>query len=214
MYLLTISRAAEDGHEGPLGLAALAEHLGVSSASANEMVRKMAGRDLVTYEPYKGASLTPLGSSIARRVLRTRRLWARFLADHLGFTPREADAMACDLEHVTTADAAERLAEHLGHPGVDPLGRTIPAPDLLADRLIPESLAVVPPGTSAEVVAVTAGAQATSFLEASGIHPGEVITVIASGGEGVLVSGAKGEIHLDRATATAVTVRSGVGHAD
>jgi DtxR family Mn-dependent transcriptional regulator len=118
MYLLTISRALEEGHEGPLGLAALAERLGVSSASANEMIRKMADRDLVAYEPYKGASLTSAGSAIARRVLRTRRLWARFLADHLGFTPAEADEMACDLEHVTSSGAAERLADYLGHPEV------------------------------------------------------------------------------------------------
>jgi len=126
MYLLTILRAGERGHRGPLGLAQLAERLAVSPASVNEMIRKMADRGLVAYEPYKGASLTAAGTEVAVRVVRTRRLWARFLADHLGFSPQQADSMACDLEHVTPPEAVDRLADYLGHPESGPLGRPIP----------------------------------------------------------------------------------------
>ena len=113
MYLITVARAAEDGRTGPVPVAMLAEHLGVSVASTNEMVRKLAARDLLTYEPYRGVELTPLGARVSERVLRTRRLWSTFLANHLGLSPTEADDQACLLEHVTMPEATERLAAAL-----------------------------------------------------------------------------------------------------
>src|SRR3989337_2616903 len=103
MYLITVARATEEGRSGPVPLALIADTLAVSVASANEMVRKLA-------RP------------------RPRRLWGTFLADHLGLSPRAADDQACHLEHVTTPDSADRLAEFLGDPEADPLGLPIPGP--------------------------------------------------------------------------------------
>ena len=207
MYLLTIRRAAEAGHDGPVGVAHLAERLSVSPASANEMVRKLESRGLVGYEPYKGASLTPVGAEIAGRVLRTRRLWARFLADHLGFTPHQADELACDLEHATSIETVERLAEFLGHPAAGPLGEPIPAGTANTSLPQAESLSQVPAGTRVEVVAVAAGSKAAGFFSASGLQPGSEITVAATGEDGVLVVGSKGEVHLDAATCASVLVQ-------
>jgi DtxR family Mn-dependent transcriptional regulator len=126
MYLITVAVAEEDGRPAPWPLAGLAEALGISPISANQMVRRLADRGLVEYHPYRGVSLTPRGRRAARRVLRGRRLWATFLVEHLGFTPGEADALACSLEHVTPPAAADRLARYLGDPAVEPLGRVIP----------------------------------------------------------------------------------------
>jgi len=207
MYLLTIHRAVEDGHEGPLGLASLAERLAVSPASANEMVRKMACRGLVAYEPYKGTSLTEAGGGVAKRVLRARRLWARFLADHLGFTPQEADTMACDLEHSTTTEAVDRLAGFLGHPESDRLGRPIPGAGTGPGSPATASLDTVPAGVAVEVIEVTAGLEADRFLSASGVQPGEAVTVVATSGEGVLVRTVRCELHMDTETAASVLVR-------
>jgi len=207
MYLLTILRAVEQGHEGPLGLASLAERLEVSPASANEMIRKMADRGLVAYEPYKGASLTDAGSGVAKRVVRARRLWARFLADHLGFTPREADAMACELEHVASADAIDRLDDFLGHPESGPLGRPIPEAVAHPGVSPAETLSSIPAGAAAEVIAVTAGRETVRFLAVSGVGPGDTVTVIATGAQGVLLGTARGELHLDTGAAASVLVR-------
>jgi DtxR family Mn-dependent transcriptional regulator len=126
MYLITVAVAEEEGRTGPLPLADLAESLGISPVSANQMVRRLEERDLLEYHPYHGASLTPLGRREARRVLRGRRLWAAFLVTHLGFDPEEADALACSLEHVTPPEAVGRLARFLGDPVVGPRGRAIP----------------------------------------------------------------------------------------
>ena len=126
MYLITVAVAEEEGRPGPLALADLAQSLAISPVSANQMVRRLQEQGLVEYHPYHGVSLTPAGRQAARRVLRGRRLWATFLVAHLAFTPEEADALACSLEHVTPPEAADRLAQFLGDPAVGPLGRPIP----------------------------------------------------------------------------------------
>ena len=44
MYLITIARAVEDGHPEPVPVSLVARELDVSAVSANQMVRKLAGR--------------------------------------------------------------------------------------------------------------------------------------------------------------------------
>lgn len=127
MYLITVAVAEEGGRQTPLPLAALADSLAISPVSANQMVRRLEERGLVEYHPYHGVALTPAGRRTARRVLRGRRLWAAFLAGRLGYSPVEADALACSLEHVTPPEAADRLARFLGDPAVTPWGEPIPA---------------------------------------------------------------------------------------
>jgi DtxR family Mn-dependent transcriptional regulator len=127
MYLITLAVAEEDGRPAPLPLAGLAQSLGISPISANQMVRRLEERGLVEYHPYHGVTLTAAGRRAAGRVLRGRRLWASFLAGRLGYSPAEADALACSLEHVTPPEAADRLARFLGDPGATPWGEPIPA---------------------------------------------------------------------------------------
>lgn len=202
MYLITVARATEAGRTGPIPVAAIAETLGVSVASANEMVRKLAGRDLVTYEPYRGVSLTEFGEQVANRVLRIRRLWATFLAEHLGFDPIEADAQACDLEHVTTADAADRLAEFLGDPAAGPLGGQIPHRDSGPAR----SLADVAVGEMAVVRDLTGDDGTRRFLESEGLRTGAAVSVTAVGDSGVLVAVSGHLVHVAAEIAATVSV--------
>ncbi|MBI5157308.1 MAG: metal-dependent transcriptional regulator [Acidimicrobiia bacterium] len=207
MYLITVARAAEAGHPEPIPMPAIAEALGVSVASANEMIRKLAGRGLLTYEPYRGSGLTASGRAVASRVLRTRRLWATFLVEHLGFGPAEADAQACHLEHVTEADAADRLAAFLGDPATDPLGHPIPS---ALNQTIPQhsiALDEVPVGSDAEVAAIRAPRAAADFLAAQGIAVGTRVTVLATGEAGVLIA-AKDLVNLTRGLAAAIEVRA------
>jgi DtxR family Mn-dependent transcriptional regulator len=196
MYLITVARAGEEGNEGPLPVSAVAAALTVSVASANEMVRKLAARGLVEYEPYRGVRLTPAGKEIAATVLRTRRLWSTFLAEHLAFTPSEADALACQLEHVTPPHAAERLAEFLGDPRSDPLGKPIPAGNGPSLRRSSTTLTEVPVGAAAAVVSVAASGRLRAFLEAEALVPGTEITVRGVGSSGVLVQREGQFVHL------------------
>ena len=115
MYLITVALAEERRGEERLAVAALARELSISPVSANQMIWRLAGRGLMDYHPYQGVALTPAGRAAARRVLRGRRLWRAFLVGHLGFGEEEADALACDLEHLTAPRVADRLESFLGH---------------------------------------------------------------------------------------------------
>ncbi len=207
MYLITIARAGEEGDTGPVPIATVAGQLKISVASANEMVRRLAGRGLLEYEPYRGAQLTTTGVAVADRVLRIRRLWATFLADHLGFSPTDADNQACDLEHVTTLDAADRLAGFLGDPEAGPLGRPIPPQSVPMTRPSHPRLTDLSVGDDAEVVSVACADRARQFLTAEGIIPGVLLSVVGVGDSGLLLALANRLIHVNNELADTVEVR-------
>ncbi len=207
MYVITVARSIESGREEPIPMQVVAEALDVSVASANEMVRKLAVRGLLTYEPYRGVGLTEAGWAVAGRVLRSRRLWATFLASQLGFSPAEADDQACHLEHATSSEAVDRLASFLGDPDTDPLGAPIPT----GSRDVMEKAPTVPLGEAAaglevEVVAVGASGAVRDFLSSEGIRPGSRIRVIAVGETGVLVD-AGSPVNLARDLAQSIETR-------
>jgi len=206
MYLITAARAVEQGRNGPIPLAVIAESLGVSVASANEMVRKLGRRDLLAYEPYRGIELTEGGRRIADRVLRIRRLWATFLADHLGLSPGEADDQACHLEHVTTDIAAHRLAEFLGDPQTDPLGHRIPGATAATIGVPSVALTDAGAGETVEVLSVTAVGQAANFVADHGIVPGARVRVVGVGASGVMID-AGGLVGLAGELARSISVR-------
>lgn len=206
MYLITVARAVESGRSEPIPTAVIAEALNVTVASANEMVRKLESKGLLRYEPYRGAALTADGRLVAVRVLRARRLWTTFLAEHLGLGAQAADDQACHLEHVMDPDAVDRLATFLGDPAVDPLGRPIPD----RDQTVPSGpvgtrLDEIPTGAAADVVAVRAGGATAAFLTGEGIVPGVRLRVLASGDSGVLVDTGS-PVNLTREVAALVDV--------
>ena len=208
MYLITIAIAAEDGHAGPVPVPQLARALSVSRVSANEMIKKLAERDLVAYIPYKGADLTDAGAAIARTVLRRRRLWALFLADHLGLTPATADAVACEFEHITPNEVAHQLAHFLGDPSVGPQGKPIPVESDGEGQTFPaHSLSDSPVGRTVEVIRVEGDAASHSFLEGQGVAPGAALTVLAVSDDGAcLVETGGGQVHLSGPLAGLVSV--------
>lgn len=210
MYLITIAMAVEDGAQGPVPVPMLADALDVSRVSANEMVKKLDGRGLVQYIPYKGALLSAEGERIAKTILRRRRLWSVFLSDQLGLTPKAADTVACEFEHITPADVARRLSEFLGDPRVSPQGKPIPSPaEPGATDRPPIPLPELQVGTSAEVVQINGHVADRSFLGDQGVKPGaEVVMLAVAEGGGCLVETTKGRVHLSNDVAHLVGVVS------
>jgi len=205
MYIITVARAVEDGVGPPVPLSTISGVLEVSSVSANQMIKKLESVGLVAYTPYKGVTLTAAGDELANTVLRNRRLWGRFLADHLGLTPAKADEVACEMEHVTPEMVAVRLASFLGDPTTGPTGMPIPG------RSEPERLASTPltdidVGEPATVVAV--GTNSESFLRSQGIVEGAELTVLGTGESfSVLLEGPSGSVHLSGVVAEEILVR-------
>jgi DtxR family Mn-dependent transcriptional regulator len=208
MYLITVAQAVEEGAVGPIAISRIADELRVSIPSANEMVKKLANRDLVTYEPYHGVELTPAGNLLADQVLRTRRLWATFLAEHLGFSPVDADAQACHLEHATSAEAADRLAAFLGNPEAGPLGHPIPEATSTPRRRPSVTLREIPVGETVEVISVAATGPTLEFLLSEGIKVGITLTVVATGSTGLLLELGSDAVHVSEHLAGVIEVRS------
>ncbi|MEZ4519245.1 MAG: metal-dependent transcriptional regulator [Chloroflexota bacterium] len=127
MYLKTIAELSV-GCE-PVVIARVAERLGVSAVSANEMVKRLTEQGLLTHERYKGVALTDSGRQVAHSVMRRQRLWECFLADHLKLNWAGVYEAACRLEHATSNVVAESLAAYLGYPEVCPHGNPIPRND-------------------------------------------------------------------------------------
>ena len=105
----------------------LAKYLGVSPASATEMIQRLAKNGYVDYVPYKGASLTEKGLEHGMMMKRRHRL-AEVL---LTILPFEGDVheTACRLEHAFNDDLEVCISLILGNPKVDPSGKVIPPPN-------------------------------------------------------------------------------------
>ena len=204
MYIITVARAIEDGEGPPVSMSTVARTLEVSSVSANQMVRKLEGLGLVTYTPYKGVDLTDAGAELANTVLRSRRLWGVFLAEHLGLSPRQADEVACEMEHVTPAEVADRLSAFLGDPVTGPEGRSIPRSRGGAPA-VERHLGDASAGSSVRIERISPAF--ATFLEAQGVAEGIVVDVLGTGSDGsVLIEGATGPVHLTSSVARAVAI--------
>jgi DtxR family Mn-dependent transcriptional regulator len=105
----------------------IAVRLSVAPASVTKMLGRLQEMGLVSYERYRGASLTGMGRAEALRLVRRHRLIETFLLEHLGYPWQDVHEEAERLEHAVSDNFTERLAELLGHPGYDPHGAPIPA---------------------------------------------------------------------------------------
>ena len=124
MYLKTIRELT--GNNEPVPISALARRLEVSTVSATEMIHRLEDHNLVMHTPYKGVRLTDDGCSHASEVIRSHRLWERFLADHLQISWERVHDVACRLEHATDPEVTNALADFLGNPETCPHGNPIP----------------------------------------------------------------------------------------
>jgi DtxR family Mn-dependent transcriptional regulator len=176
MYLKTIYELEAD--DEPVAISQVAERLGISSVSANEMVKRLVERDLLVHMPYKGVNLTDEGRRRALNVVRHHRLWERFMVDQLGLAWEDVHDAACRLEHATTDEVAEALADFLGQPTTCPHGNPIPSPDgVLAESCgTPLSELDLSEGGVVECVRHES-AILLHYLAERGVKPGEPILV-------------------------------------
>lgn len=111
---------------GEVTNSALASFLGVSPASATNMVKKLAELNLAEYAPYQSVALTEAGEVVALEVLRHHRLVELYLHQQLNLPWDQVHAEAERLEHVISEALEDAMARALGNPVVDPHGDPIP----------------------------------------------------------------------------------------
>jgi DtxR family Mn-dependent transcriptional regulator len=106
----------------PTLAARVAEMLGVSRASAGEMLKRLEAEGLIERGEHKEALLTATGRARAERVVRKHRIIERLLTDFMGYTAAEAHVHADELGDTFTDDMVDRIAQRLGDPQRCPHG--------------------------------------------------------------------------------------------
>ncbi|HSR24022.1 MAG TPA: metal-dependent transcriptional regulator [Candidatus Eisenbacteria bacterium] len=114
------------GAGGSVSTSQIASDLGVSAASATEMMGKLAAQGLVSHDRYRGASLSGDGLAVALEIVRHHRLLEMYLTRKLGYGWDEVHDEAEQLEHVISERMEARIYEALGRPDVDCHGDPIP----------------------------------------------------------------------------------------
>src|SRR2546427_9865933 len=110
------------GSGSPPLAARVAEMLGVSRASAGEMLKRLEAEGLVERGEHKEAILTATGRARAERVVRKHRIIERLLTDFMGYTAAEAHVHADELGDTFSDEMIERIDGRLGNPERCPHG--------------------------------------------------------------------------------------------
>lgn len=156
----------------------IAEALDVSSASATNMIKRLAKMGLVDYQSYKGASLTASGKKIALEIIRHHRLLELYLLEVMGYSWDEVHEEAEKLEHHISEQFEDKIAELLDNPTHDPHGDPIPTKDGMMPKMEAETLSEAEEGLHYMVSRVkNQDPELLRYLEKIGLLPGAKLLI-------------------------------------
>ena len=130
----------------------VAEMLGVSRASAGEMLKRLEAEGLVERGEHKEAILTAAGRKRAEQVVRKHRIVERLLTDFMGYTPAESHVHADEIGESFSDDMIDRISERLGHPDRCPHGWPVDTDFEQTENRELTALSDLAPGAHAEIV--------------------------------------------------------------
>jgi DtxR family Mn-dependent transcriptional regulator len=186
----------------------VAEMLGVSRASAGEMLKRLEADGLIERGEQKEALLTKKGRARAEKVVRKHRLIERLLTDFMGYTAAEAHVYADELGDTFSEDMVERIAERLGHPDRCPHGWPVDTAfeQRENDELAP--LADLPAGAKATIVRLAEhDGDLLHWFYDNGLEPGRELEVSSTDPLSVQLNGS--ELDLSDKAAAGLFVRPG-----
>ena len=178
MYLKRMFEIHSEQPSAIVKTSMLADSMGVSDASTTEMIQRLAGRDLVTYIPYKGSRLTAEGFAIAGKIKRRQLLLELLLTDVIGFEG-DVNSIACEMEHAVNDELEASIDKLLGYPEYNHLGEKVPQisrqfePDIISPLL---PISNMPEGSSGVVELIALTGQDVKTLENQNISIGVNIT--------------------------------------
>jgi DtxR family Mn-dependent transcriptional regulator len=159
----------------------VAEMLGVSRASAGEMLKRLEADGLVERGEQKEAILTPEGTERARRVVRKHRIIERFLTDFMGYTAAESHVHADELGDTFTDEMIERINDRLGHPDRCPHGWPVDTAFEQAENAELVSLAELPIGRTGEIVRLAEhDGDLLHWFYDEGLVPGSEVSMVSA----------------------------------
>jgi DtxR family Mn-dependent transcriptional regulator len=159
----------------------VAEMLGVSRASAGEMLKRLEAEGLIERGVRKEALMTPAGRERAERVVRKHRLIERLLTDFMGYTGAEAHERADELGDTFSEEMIDRIDERLGHPERCPHGWPVDPEVEQAENGDLAPLAALGPGARATIVRLAEhDGELLHWFYDQGLVPGQEIEVRAA----------------------------------
>jgi DtxR family Mn-dependent transcriptional regulator len=177
-YLKAIYRLSDGGLKA-VSTNEIAEIMSTKAASVTDMVKKLSGKELITYEPYYGANITRQGKTHALVIIRKHRLWETFLVNKLNFNWDEVHDVAEQLEHIQSPLLIEKLDEFLGFPTSDPHGHPIPDKNGKIQSIKQIPLSDSTSDRKLIVRSVTDGSSAyLQYLSKIGIYIGASLTIL------------------------------------
>ena len=178
---------------GTVNMTALAQRMGVSPASATNMVKRLARLRLVTHAPYRTVGLTADGERAALEIIRHHRLLELFLRDHLGLSLDQVHDEAEELEHVLSEAVESRIAAMLGDPTADPHGDPIPTKTGALMAAAHPRLLDLRPGDGGQIARVSdENPHLLRRLTALGLVPGASVRILQRERNGALALSAAG----------------------
>lgn len=157
----------------------IAEMMDVSSASVTNMLKRLAGLNLIEHKSYKGAKLTDAGMKIALEILRHHRLLELYLKEIMGYSWDEVHDEAEKLEHHISEQFEDKIAELLNYPTHDPHGDPIPTKDGVVPEMAALSLVMANLGQQYIIGRVKdQNPELLRYLEKLGVIPGVKLQII------------------------------------
>lgn len=178
-YLKCIYHLAAGGANAVL-TNAIADSMNTKAASVTDMIKKLSGKNFISYEKYYGVKMTKAGKAMALSIIRKHRLWETFLVEKLNFSWDEVHEIAEQLEHIQSPLLIEKLDEFLDYPKSDPHGEPIPDKNGKVQLPARGCLHEQPLGYLGNVVAVKdSDANLLKYLNKIGATPGKKIELVS-----------------------------------
>jgi len=176
-----IGEYAPQGSRTPTLAARVAEMLGVSRASAGEMLKRLEREGLVRRGQHKEALLTRKGRARAEKVVRKHRLIERLLTDFMGYTAAEAHVHADEIGESFSDDMIERVAKKLGNPERCPHGWPVDPQVEQAENEELKPLAALDEGSKATIVRLAEhDGELLHWFYDQGFEPGRKLQMTAA----------------------------------
>jgi DtxR family Mn-dependent transcriptional regulator len=176
-----IGEYAPQASRTPTLAARVAEMLGVSRASAGEMLKRLEREGLVRRGEHKEALLTKKGRARAEKVVRKHRLIERLLTDFMDYTAAEAHVHADEIGESFSDDMIERVAKKLGNPERCPHGWPVDPQVEQAENEELKPLAELDEGSKATIVRLAEhDGELLHWFYDQGFEPGRKLQMTAA----------------------------------
>lgn len=91
----------------------IAFQLNVRAASVTGALQSLSQKGLINYTPYQYITMTNLGESKAKEIVKKHKMLKRFFIEVLGIGEDVADLGACNVEHAIPKDIMDRIVGFL-----------------------------------------------------------------------------------------------------